>query len=261
VAGGAERTVSVWDVATGSRLADPLRGHQGTIHAVTILRSRPGEWMVASAGSDSAIRLWDPSSGHAFGTPLRGHRGSVRCLAASPSPGRFDTLISGGDDGTLRGWRLNGAGATEFLQYDLPGPITAAAAVTGVSAPQIVAAGCSDGVVRLLNAETRQPARILQDGTSAEITALVMVPAETALLAAGYRDGVIRIWHPESGQLLRTVLLPFGQRPRGLAATRSHLAVCTERGFLGFELDPRLSLELSVRSYRYRQAPGTTLPA
>ena len=261
VTGGAERAVRVWDVATGSRLVGPLRGHQATIHAVAVLRSSSGEWLVASAGSDSAIRLWDLASGRAVGSPLRGHRGPIRCLAVASSPTRSDTLISGGDDGTLRLWRLNGSGAAEFLRIDLPGSVTAAAVLTGTSATPVVAAGGSDGVVRVLDATTWQPALTLQAGTPAEITALAAVPAETRLLTAGYRDGAIRIWHPEYSRPLRTILLPFGQRPRGLAATRSHLAVCTERGFLGFELDPRLSHELSVSHYRYRQAPGTTLPA
>jgi WD40 repeat protein len=246
VTGGAERAVRVWDVATGSLLAGPLRGHQATIHAVAVLRSGPSEWLVASAGSDSAIRLWDPASGRAVGSPLRGHRGPIRCLAVAPSPTGSDTLISGGDDGTLRLWRLNGSGAAEFLRIELPDSVTAAAVLTGTSAMPVVAAGGSDGVVQLLDAATWQPGRTLQDGTPAEITALAAVPAETGLLAAGYRDGAIRIWHPESGRPLRTVLLPFGQRPNGLAATQSHLAVCTERGFLGFELDPRLSYELSI---------------
>ena len=220
-----------------------------------------GEWLVASAGSDSAIRLWDLASGRAVGSPLRGHRGPIRCLAVVLLRRGSDTLISGGDDGTLRLWLLNGSGAAEFLRIDLPGPVTAAAVLPGPSAAPVVAAGGSDGVIRVLDAMTCRPALTLQAGTPAEITALAAVPAETGLLAAGYRDGAIRIWHPEFGRPLRTVLLPFGQRPRGLAATRSHLAVCTERGFLGFELDPRLGEELSVSSYRYRQAPGTTLPA
>ncbi len=261
VTGGAERAVRVWDVATGSRLTGPLRGHQATIHAVAVLRSGPGEWLVASAGSDSAVRLWDPASGRAATMPLRGHRGPIRCLAVAPSPAGPDTLVSGGDDGTLRLWRLNGSGTAEFLRVDLPGPVTAAAVLTGASTVPVVAAGGNDGVVRLLDVTTGQPARILQDGTPAEITALAAVPTESGWLAAGYRDGAIRIWHPGSGRLLRTVLLPFGQRPRGLAATGSHLAVCTERGFLGFELDPRLSQELSLNPYQYRQAPGTIRPA
>ena len=261
VTGGAERAVRVWDIATGNRLAGPLRGHQATIHAVAVLRSSPGEWLVAAAGSDGAIRLWDPASGRAVGSSLRGHRGPIRCLAVAPSPAGSDALISGGDDGTLRLWRLNGSGAAEFRRIELPGSVTAAAVLTGTSAGPVVAAGGGDGVLRLLDAATWQPARTLQDGAPAEITALAAVPAETRLLAAGYRDGAIRIWHPEYGRPLRTVLLPFGQRPRGLAATRSHLAVCTERGFLGFELDPRLSQEFFVSSYRYRQAPGTTRPA
>jgi WD40 repeat protein len=261
VTGGAERAIRVWDLATERRLVGPLRGHQATIHAVAVLRRGSGEWLVASAGSDSAIRLWDPASGRAIGSPLRGHRGPIRCLAVAPSPAGSDVLISGGDDGTLRLWRLNGSGAAEFLRIDLPGSVAAAAVLTGTSVVPVVAVGGSDGLVRLLDTTTWQHARTLQDGAPAEITALATVPTETMLLAAGYRDGAVRIWHPEASRLLRTVLLPFGQRPSGLAATRSHLAVCTERGFLGFELDPRLSQELAVSAYRYREAPGTTLPA
>lgn len=261
VTGGAERAVRVWDVATGGRLVGPLRGHQATIHAVAVLHLSPREWLVASAASDGAIRLWDPTSGRAFSSPLRGHSGSIRCLAVAPSPAGADILISGGDDGTLRLWQLNASGAIEFRKIDLPSSVTAVAVATGTSAVPVIAVGGTDGALRLVDSVTGEPTLTLQYGTPAAVTALAAVPAETMLLAAGYRDGAIRIWHPESDRPLRTILLPFGQWPRGLAATRSHLAACTERGFLGFELDPRLTHELSASSYRYRQAPGTTLPA
>jgi WD40 repeat protein len=261
VTGGAARAVQVWDVATGNRLAGPLRGHQATIHAVAVLRSSPRNWLVASAGSDSAIRLWDPASGRPIGSPLRGHRGPIRCLAVAPSPAGPDALISGDDDGMLRLWRLDGASAAEYQQINLPSSITAASVLADTSATPVVAVGGSDGVVRLLDAVTGELTRTLRYETAAEITALATVPAETTLLAAGYRDGSIRIWHPETGQSLRTILLPFGQWPRGLAATSSHLAVYTELGLMGCQLDPRLNRELSVNSYRYWQAPGTTLPA
>jgi len=241
VTGGAERAVLVWDVSTGNRLAGPLRGHQATIHAVTVLRSGPGKWLIASAGSDSMIYLWDPASGRATGSPLRGHRGPIRCLGVMPSPTGFDMLISGGDDGTLRLWRLNGSAIAEFLRVDLPGPVTAIAVLSDTSSLPVVAVGGHDGVVRLITPTNGQPVRTLRDGYSAQISALAAVPAETWLLASGHRDGAIRIWHPDSGRSLRTVLLPFGQWPKGLAATSSHLAVCTERGVLGVELDPRLS--------------------
>jgi WD40 repeat protein len=245
VTGGAERSVRIWDTDTGNLLAGPLRGHQATIHAVTVLRSSPSESLVASAGSDSTIRLWDPLSGRPVGSPLHGHRWPIRCLAVAPSRAGSDTLISGGDDGTLRLWRLNGSGAAEFLRIDLSGPVAAAAVLKGRSARLIIAAGGSDGVIRLWDAATGQAGGSLRIGTPAEITALAVVPAEIGLLAAAYRDGAVRIWHPESGRLLRTVLLPFGQQPNGLTVGRSYLAVCTERGFLGCELDPRLSEELA----------------
>jgi WD40 repeat protein len=261
VTGGAERTVRVWDAATGSRLAGPLRGHQGTIHAVAVLRSGPSEWLLASAGSDGAIYLWDPVSGRPIGSPLRGHGGPIWCLAVVGFPEESDALISGSEDGTLRLWRLNGSDGVESMRADFPGPVTAAVVVSDGSATQVVAAGGSDGVVRLLDTATWRVVHTLQDGTPAEITALATVPAAATLLAAGHGDGVIRLWHPGSGRLLRTVLLPFGQRPNGLAASPSHLAARTERGFLGFELDPRLDRELSASPYRYRQGSGTTLPA
>jgi WD40 repeat protein len=261
VTGGAERTVRVWDAATGGRLAGPLRGHQGTIHAVAVLRSGPSEWLLASAGSDGAIYLWDPVSGRPIGSPLRGHEGPIWCLAVVGTPAGSDSLISGSEDGTLRLWQLNRSGAVELMRADVPGTVKAAVVVSDEPAAQVVAAGGSDGVVRLLDTATWRVVYSLQDGTPAEITALAAVPAAATMLAAGHGDGVIRLWHPDSGRLLRTVLLPSGQRPNGLAATSSHLAACTERGFLGFELDPRLGRELFASRYRYRQGSGTTLPA
>jgi WD40 repeat protein len=244
VSGGAERSVRIWDVATGRLVVGPLRGHQATIHALVVLSRSPSESLVASAGADGTIRLWDPLSGLSVGAPLSGHRLPIRCLAVAPSREGTDTLISGSDDGTLRLWRLDGSGGVEFLRIDLSGPVAAAAVLNSRSANPIIAAGGSDGVVQLWDAVTGRRGESLGLGTLAEITALAVFPEWIGLLAVGYRDGVVRIWHPESGRLLRTILLPFNQQPKELVAARSHLAVCTERGFLGCELDPRLRQEL-----------------
>ena len=98
VTGGEERTVKIWDSATGGVL-HTLRGHTGDVLCVAV--SRDGRW-VASAGEDTTVRLWDASSGKPL-LKLRGHTGLVSSLAFSPDGKR---LVSGSRDHTLKVWDL-----------------------------------------------------------------------------------------------------------------------------------------------------------
>ncbi|MGA4992846.1 WD40 repeat domain-containing protein [Nonomuraea bangladeshensis] len=58
VSGGADATVRLWDLTTGTQLGDPLIGHKGRVDTVrtAILK---GRHVALSAGRDGRINLWD----------------------------------------------------------------------------------------------------------------------------------------------------------------------------------------------------------
>ena len=60
---GADRTIRVWDPATGRPVGQPLRGHTGQIRAVISAAGDDGRVHLVSGGHDGTIRLWDLEAG------------------------------------------------------------------------------------------------------------------------------------------------------------------------------------------------------
>jgi WD40 repeat protein len=74
--GSADRTVRLWDPATGTALGGALTGHTGPVYwgCWGQVDGRP---VLATGGLDRTVRLWDPATGTALGGPLTGHTGPV----------------------------------------------------------------------------------------------------------------------------------------------------------------------------------------
>ena len=74
ISGSRDRTVRVWDLATGAPVGDPFTGHGGEVLAVAAaeLDGRP---VVISGSDDGTVRVWDLASGAPVGDPFTGHRG------------------------------------------------------------------------------------------------------------------------------------------------------------------------------------------
>ncbi|CCA73096.1 hypothetical protein PIIN_07050, partial [Serendipita indica DSM 11827] len=70
ISGSSDRTIRLWDVATGQPLGEPLRGHKNLVNTVAF---SPDGSRIVSGSSDHTIRLWDTVTGRALGKPLRGH--------------------------------------------------------------------------------------------------------------------------------------------------------------------------------------------
>ncbi|MFD4669165.1 BTAD domain-containing putative transcriptional regulator [Lentzea sp. NPDC058450] len=98
---GANRTVKVWDVATGAELFT-LTGHSAPVVALAF---SPSGAALASGGEDDAVVVWD--LGTRTGTTLTGHAGPVQAVAFT----REDEVVSGANDARIIRWSLSVAAA------------------------------------------------------------------------------------------------------------------------------------------------------
>jgi WD40 repeat protein len=103
VSGGNDRTVRVWEVASGKEVHS-LKGHANAIIGVAF---SPDGRKILSASSqyqtaDQFIRLWDGESGRELQSFGGSGTDSIRCLAFSPD-GR--SVLAGDTDQSLRLWK------------------------------------------------------------------------------------------------------------------------------------------------------------
>jgi WD40 repeat protein len=96
VSASSDRTVSLWDAATGQCLR-VLEGHTDEVYAAAF---HPDGTRIALAGRDWAVWLWNPASDQKV-VRLPGHASYVWSLVFSPDG---ETLISGSGDVTVRFW-------------------------------------------------------------------------------------------------------------------------------------------------------------
>jgi WD40 repeat protein len=96
--GSYDKTVRLWDAATGAPRGEPLEGHSNWVSSVAF---SPDGRLVASGSYDKTIRLWDAATGVPRGEPLKGHSNWVNSVAFSPD-GKL--VASGSVDMTVRLW-------------------------------------------------------------------------------------------------------------------------------------------------------------
>ncbi|MBI4613646.1 MAG: TIR domain-containing protein [Planctomycetes bacterium] len=184
--GSYDKTVRIWDAATGRELAC-FRGHE---HGVRSVAFSPDGARVASGSYDKTVRIWDAATGRELAC-LRGHKKRVAGVAFSADGAR---VASGSYDKTVRIWDAATGRELACLRGHKNRVAGVAFSVDGTR----VASGSYDTTVRIWDAATNREVACLR-GHENEVTSIALSPDGTRV-AGGSWDRTVRIWDAATGR-------------------------------------------------------------
>jgi WD40 repeat protein len=193
-----DNIIRLWDPAT-ARLLRTLEGHSGWIRSLAF---SPDGKLLASGSTDMTVRLWDVATGKSLQT-LAGHTDLLGGVAFSPDG---KSLASGSRDGSVRVWDVATGRQREGFKFQAPfvqGSTTIREWMTGVAySPdgKQLAAGSTDGIVRILDPDTGEERRQLTGHTGWIVIRGIVFSSDGKTLATASIDGTIRLWNPATGE-------------------------------------------------------------
>lgn len=98
VSGAGDRTIKIWDLATGS-LRLTLTGHISTVRGLAVSPRHP---YLFSCGEDKMVKCWDLETNKVI-RHYHGHLSGVYALDLHPT---LDVLVTAGRDGVARVWDM-----------------------------------------------------------------------------------------------------------------------------------------------------------
>ncbi|MEM6597947.1 MAG: NB-ARC domain-containing protein [Cyanobacteria bacterium P01_C01_bin.69] len=181
VSGSADRTIKLWDVATGECL-QTLEGHSNWVMSVAF---SPDGTQLVSGSADRTIKLWDGATGECLQT-LEGHQHGVWSVAFSPNGKSF---VSGSADCTIKCWNATTGECLQTLIGHEHGVWTVAFSPDG----NTLASGSADQTVRVWDAATGEGLHTLA-GHSNWVWMVAFSP-DGNTLASGSADQTVRVWN------------------------------------------------------------------
>jgi WD40 repeat protein len=190
--GGADKTIRLWDVATGKH-KKTLKGHTDYISHVSF---SPDGRTLASGSNDTTIRLWDAVTGQHKET-LKGHTSRIWSISFS-SNGRMLASASGEE---IHLWDV----ATGKHQKTLKGHTGIINSVAFSPNGQTLASASllEDANILLWNVATGRYKKILK-GHTLSVFSLSFSP-NGRTLASGGADKTIRLWDVATGRHKKTL--------------------------------------------------------
>ena len=189
ISGSADKTIKVWDMATGCCL-QTLKGHAHRVMSVAV--SANG-FYILSGSADHTLKLWELKSGRLIRT-FTGHKGSVNAVAFSPAG---SWIISGSDDKTLKLWETESG----RLIRTFSGHSDTISAVDFSHDCRHVVSTSWDRTVKLWDLTTGKNIRSFE-GHKDVVRSVVFSHNDQFLLSSGW-DKTVRLWSVASGKEVR----------------------------------------------------------
>jgi eukaryotic-like serine/threonine-protein kinase len=191
VSGGWDKTVRVWDLATG-RNTLTLHGHKGEFYCVAV---SPDGKRVAGGCHFGAVQVWDADTGQEVQT-LLGHELPISAMAFTPDGRR---LVGSSWDGTVRVWDV----ATGRVTLTLPTGAKRAYGVAVSPDGRRVVVGARLGVAKVWDADSGKETLTLR-GYERGFCGVAFSPDGRRVASAG-EDTMVRVWDADTGKELLTL--------------------------------------------------------
>jgi WD40 repeat protein/serine/threonine protein kinase len=192
--GSWDRTVKIWDAATGRVIVKLPELHADAINS--IVYSPTGDRLL-TASKDGTARLWNATTGAPLEPVLRGHTGEIHQACFSPDGTH---ILTAGADSTARVWNaLTGAEALPPLAGHKWGVLSAAYSANG----ERIITGSEDNSAIVWNAKTGELISTLA-GHTAGVTATALSPDGTRALT-GSQDNAAKLWDATTGKEILTL--------------------------------------------------------
>jgi WD40 repeat protein len=201
--GASDKTVRLWNIATGQQTA--VLPHE---HQVQVTAFSPDGTFLVTGTTEGAVRLWETATGQFRADLPHRHRDGVQTVAFSPN-GR--TILTGGADGKVWLWDVATPDRPRFQQPFLHKGAVVAAAFSPNG--QKVLTGSHDATACLWDVATGKEClgSPLRHGN--EVWSVAFSP-DGDTVATGSADGTARLWVAATGRLLE----PSLEHRRGVTA-------------------------------------------
>ncbi|MGH3778646.1 MAG: caspase family protein [Pseudonocardiaceae bacterium] len=215
ITASADRTVRVWELATGTSMGDPFTGHTRWVNALAVaeLDGRP---IVITGSDDTTVQMWEPATGFRVGKPIR-HPSAVTAVAISKLNGR-PVVISAAAQ-TMRVWDL-ATGSPIGAPFRDTGWIRALA-VTELDDRPVVISGSDDAKVRLWDLNTGTPIGDPFTGHTGQVNAVAVTELDSRpVVISGSSDHTVQVWDLDTGIPIGDPYNGHTGRVRAVAVTK-----------------------------------------
>ena len=201
VSGSLDKTVRVWDAATGKEMLT-LKGHRDGVESVAF--SPDGQWIL-SGSSGGTVKMWDAGTGQ---NALTLEAGNASSVAFSPDGRR---IVSGSFDKTVKVWGAITGKQVLTLNRHVGRVLSVAFSpdgeriVSGTGNPGRLGGDMLPGenMVTIWDAQTGQAIRTLA-GHSDGVHAVAFSPDGRWILSGSW-DQTLKVWDAETGEEMLTL--------------------------------------------------------